>query len=60
MQVEKAEPPDFFAPVAAEEIDQPVGGGDIGAHGVRRAAAIVSEMASPPSREGPCGMVIIV
>ena len=60
MEVEQAEPANLFAAVAAEEIDQAVRGRDIGADRVRRAASVMSEIASPASCDGPCGMVIVV
>jgi hypothetical protein len=52
MQVKQSESADLFAMMTAEEVDQPVGGRDIGSNGVRRAAAIVGEMPRPARREG--------
>ena len=51
MEVEQGEPADLLAMVAAEEFDQPVGGGDIGPNRVRATASIMSEMARPACRE---------
>jgi hypothetical protein len=60
MQVEQGEPANLLAMVAAEELDQAVGGRDIGAHRVWRATAIVGKMARPARREGPRRMLFPV
>jgi hypothetical protein len=57
VEVEQGEPADLLAMMAAEEIDQPVSGGDIGPNRVRRAAAIVGKMARPARRKGPRRML---
>ena len=50
-EVDQAVAPDRFAAMPAEEVDQAMRGGDIGAHGVRRAAAVEGEMARPARGE---------
>ena len=60
MEVEQPEPPDLLTAMTAEEIYQAMGGRDISAHRVRRAAAIMSEMASPTRGQGPRRMVALV
>ena len=53
MKIEKRETPDFLAAMAAEEFNQPVGGGDVGAHRMRTAAAVICKMASPARGQCP-------
>ncbi len=53
MKVEQCEPADFLAMVSAKEVDQPMGGRNIGANSVRRTAAAMGEMARPARRKGP-------
>jgi len=60
MEVEQPEPANLLSPVTAKELDQAMGGGDIGTHGVRRPAAIMGKMASPSRGHGPCRMLIFV
>ena len=60
MKVEQTEAPDLLTTMAAKEIDQAMGGRDIGADRVRRAAAIMSEMASPTRGQSACRMVTFV
>jgi hypothetical protein len=54
--VEEAHFLDLFAPVAAEEPDQPRSSRDIGSHGVRRAATIMLKVICPARRKRLCGM----
>ena len=42
---------DQLAPIAAQELDQTMGGRDIGADGMRGAPAVVLEMAMPARRD---------
>jgi hypothetical protein len=44
-------PTDLLAAVAAEEIDEAMRGRDISAHSVRRAAAVMLEVAAPTGRQ---------
>jgi hypothetical protein len=44
MKVKKAESPNLFAAMPAEEFNQAVSGGDIGPDRMRAAAAIVGEI----------------
>jgi hypothetical protein len=46
-EIEQARGRNLLAAIAPEEFDQPVSSGDIGAHRVGRAAAVVLEMAGP-------------
>ena len=46
-EIEQARGRNLLAPVAPEKFDQPVSGGDIGAHRMGRAAAVVLEMGGP-------------
>jgi hypothetical protein len=57
MEIEQGEPADFFAVMATEEIDQPMGSRDIGTNGVWRPAAIVGKMPRPARRKGPRRML---
>jgi len=41
----------FLSTIAAEEVDQPVRGGDIGAHGMRRTAPVMLKIRTPLRRE---------
>ena len=52
--VDEAVLADFLTAVAAEEIEEAVRGGDIGAHGMRAAAAIVGEVT-----DGRAGQVVL-
>ena len=47
MKVEEREAADLLTPVAAEEFDQPMRGGDISSDRMRTAAAVMGEVASP-------------
>ena len=47
MEIEESETADFLATVAAKELDQPVGSGDIGPDRVRALSAIMCEIARP-------------
>ena len=60
MEVEQGESPDLLPAMAAEKLDQPVGGGDIGPHRMRAAAAIMGEMAGPARGERPRRMSFLV
>jgi len=60
VKIEKTEPADLLAPMAAEEIDETVGGRDIGAYGVRRAPPVMREVAGPPRRKRSRRMVRFV
>ena len=51
MKVEKRESPDFLTAVAPKEIDQAVGGGDIGPHRMRASAPVVGQIAAPTRRK---------
>ena len=57
MKVEQREPADFLAMVTAKEVDQPVGGRDIGANGVGRTAAAMGKMTRPACCKGPRRML---
>ena len=59
MEVEKAETADLLTAMATEKIDQPVRSRDIGAHSVRRAAAIMGEITSPTRGKGSRGVVVV-
>jgi hypothetical protein len=60
VKVEQPEPADLLSPMTAEEIDQAVGGRDIGAHRMRRSAAIMAQMAGPSRRKRARRMFAIV
>lgn len=60
MKVEQGEPADLLAMMAAEEVDQPMGGRDIGADRVRRTAAAMSKVTRPTRRKGTCRMLSAV
>jgi hypothetical protein len=49
---------DQSASVVPQEIDQPMRRRDIGAHRVRRAAAVVLEMIGPAGSEPACRMFV--
>ena len=51
MQVKQCEAADFLASISSKEIDQPVGGGDIGPNGMRAPAPVVRQIASPTRRK---------
>jgi len=53
MQVEQCKSADFFAAIAAQEIDQAMSRGDISPYGMWAAAAIMGEMASPARCKRP-------
>jgi hypothetical protein len=52
MEIEQPEPPDLLTAMSPQEIDQPMRRRDIGPHRVRRAPAIMGEMASPARCQG--------
>jgi hypothetical protein len=58
MKVEQGEPANLLAMVAAEEVDQPMGGRDIGSDRVRRTAAAMGKMTRPTRRKGPRRMLL--
>ena len=58
MKVEQGEPADLLAMMAAKEIDQPMGGRDIGADRVRGTAAAMGKMTRPTRRKGPRRMLL--
>jgi hypothetical protein len=58
MKVEQGEPADLLAMMAAKEIDQPMGGRDIGSDRVRGTAAAMGEMTRPARRKGPRRMLL--
>ena len=51
LQRQQCKAADLLAAMAAEEIDKAMRRRDIGAHGVRRAAAIVLQIAAPAGRQ---------
>jgi hypothetical protein len=50
VKVEQGEPSDLLAMMAAEEIDQPVSGRDIGPDGMRGTATAMGKMTRPARR----------
>lgn len=58
MKVEQGEPADFLAMMAAEEVDQSMGGRDIGANRMRRAASAMGKVSGPARRESPRRMFL--
>ena len=56
VQVEQRKAADFLAAMAAQEFDQAMGGGDIGAHRVRAAPPVMGKMASPARGKRLAGM----
>lgn len=60
MQVQQCKAANLLAAMAAKEFDQAMGGGDIGANGVRTAPPVVSKMASPARGKLPRRMPISI
>jgi len=55
-QIEEAGRRNLLAAISAKEVDEPMRGRHISAHGVRRAATVVLEMIAPLRRERGCGV----
>ena len=60
MQIKQAKPANLLAMVAAKEIDQPMGGGDVGADRMRGAAAAMGKMTRPARRKGTGRMLFVL
>jgi hypothetical protein len=60
MQVKQCKAANFFAAVLPKEIDQSVGGGDIGSHCMRTPAPVMGQIVSPARRKRSSGMTFPV
>ena len=53
---QQAEPADLFAAMPGQEVEEPMRGGDISAHRVRRPAAVMGKKTGPARGQGASRM----